>query len=108
MAQRLGFAESDPSLDLSGIDSLNKLVIITMHALGVYVSPAGVFAYGIQSINDNDISYALEKRAKIKLVAQVAKVAPDRFTMFVMPEFVTPDRYIYGVDNVRLILPITL
>jgi len=70
-----------------------------MHALGVYVSPAGVFAYGIQSINDNDISYALEKRAKIKLVAQVAKVAPDRFTMFVMPEFVTPDRYIYGVDN---------
>ena len=65
----------------------------------MYVSPAGVFAYGIQSINDNDISYALEKRAKIKLVAQVAKVAPDRFTMFVMPEFVTPDRYIYGVDN---------
>ncbi len=99
LAQRLGFAESDPSLDLSGIDSLNKLVIITMHALGVYVSPAGVFAYGIQSINDNDISYAREKRAKIKLVAQVAKVAPDRFTMFVMPEFVTPDRYIYGVDN---------
>lgn len=32
-------------------------------------------------------------------MAQVAKVAPDRFTMFVMPEFVTPDRYIYGVDN---------
>ena len=33
------------------------------------------------------------------LEKQVAKVAPDRFTMFVMPEFVTPDRYIYGVDN---------
>lgn len=99
LAQRFGFAESDPSLDLSGRDSLNKLVIITMHALGVYVSPERVFTYGIQTIHDDDIRYAREKGVKIKLVAQVAKVSPEHFTMFVMPEFVTPDRYIYSVDN---------
>ena len=46
-AQKLGFAESDPSFDLSGMDSLFKLVIITVHAVGVYVDPDQVFTYGI-------------------------------------------------------------
>lgn len=38
-AQALGFAESDPSFDIEGYDSLFKLVIITVHAMGVYVAP---------------------------------------------------------------------
>lgn len=37
-AQELGFAESDPSFDIEGYDSLFKLIIITVHALGVYVA----------------------------------------------------------------------
>lgn len=98
-AQELGFAESDPSYDIEGYDSLFKLVIITMHALGVYVDPDSVFTYGISSIHDSDIQYAREKRAKIKLVAQVVKLADDAFTMFVMPEFVMPSKYIYSVDD---------
>jgi len=98
-AQKLGFAESDPSFDIEGYDSLFKLIIITVHALGVYVSPEDIFTYGISSISDLDICYAREKRMKIKLVAQVVKVAPDRFTMFVMPEFVSPSKYIYSVDD---------
>ena len=98
-AQKLGFAESDPSFDIEGYDSLFKLIIITVHALGVYVNPEDVFTYGISSISDHDIRYAREKRMKIKLVAQVVKVAPDRFTMFVMPEFVSPSKYIYSVDD---------
>ena len=98
-AQKLGFAESDPSFDIEGYDSLFKLIIITVHALGVYVAPEQVFTYGISSISDFDIRYAREKRMKIKLVAQVVKVADDRFTMFVMPEFVSPSKYIYSVDD---------
>ncbi len=98
-AQRLGFAEADPSFDIKGFDSLFKLVIITIHALGVYVNPADVFAYGIASISDFDIRYAREKGAKIKLVAQVVKLDDDRFTLFVMPEFVVPGKYIYSVDD---------
>ncbi|MCH5326712.1 MAG: homoserine dehydrogenase, partial [Duncaniella sp.] len=46
-----------------------------------------------------DINYAKEKRKKIKLVAQVVKISEDKFTMFVMPEFVAPSRYIYSVDD---------
>ena len=98
-AQQLGFAESDPSFDIEGFDSLFKLVIITVHALGVYVSPNEVFTYGISHIHDSDIRYAREKRVKIKLVAQVVKVSDEHFTMFVMPEFVSPSKYIYSVDD---------
>lgn len=98
-AQALGFAESDPSFDIEGYDSLFKLVIITVHALGTYVAPERIFTYGISTIHDSDIQYAREKNVKIKLVAQVVKVSDEHFTMFVMPEFVTPSKYIYSVDD---------
>lgn len=98
-AQDLGFAESDPSFDIEGYDSLFKLVIITVHALGTYVSPDDIFTYGISTIHDSDIRHAREKGVKIKLVAQVVKVNDEHFTMFVMPEFVTPSKYIYSVDD---------
>ncbi len=98
-AQALGFAESDPSFDIEGYDSLFKLIIITVHALGTYVAPEEIFTYGIATIHDSDIRYACEKQVKIKLVAQVVKVSEEHFTMFVMPEFVTPDKYIYSVDD---------
>ena len=98
-AQALGFAESDPSFDIEGYDSLFKLVIITVHALGTYVAPEKIFTYGISTIHDSDIRYAREKNVKIKLVAQVVKVSDEHFTMFVMPEFVTPAKYIYSVDD---------
>lgn len=95
----MGFAEADPSFDIEGYDSLYKLIIITVHALGVYVPPRDIFTYGITHISDFDINYAREKRVKIKLVAQVVKISESRFTMFVMPEFVTKSRYIYSVDD---------
>ena len=98
-AQELGFAEVDPSFDIEGYDSLFKLVIITVHALGTYVDPEQIFTYGISTIHDSDIQYAREKGVKIKLVAQVVKVSDEHFTMFVMPEFVSPNKYIYSVDD---------
>ena len=98
-AQELGFAEKDPSFDIDGYDALFKLVIITVHALGAYVHPDRIFTYGISSIHESDIRYAREKNVKIKLVAQVVKISEEHFTMFVMPEFVPPSRYIYSVDD---------
>ena len=63
------------------------------------MAPERIFTYGISTIHDSDIRYAREKGVKIKLVAQVVKVSDEHFTMFVMPEFVTPDKYIYSVDD---------
>ena len=72
LAQELGFAESDPSLDIDGFDSLFKLIIITMHAFGRYVSPEKIFVYGISQMKDDDIRFATEN---IYIVSRMSSTA---------------------------------
>ncbi|MCG8410674.1 MAG: homoserine dehydrogenase [Bacteroidales bacterium] len=98
-AQQLGFAESNPSLDVDGFDSLYKLIIIATHALGTFVNPDKVFNYGISNIQESDIRFATEKGFKIKLVAQLIKLDDNSFTMFVIPRLVKPEKYIYNVED---------
>jgi len=98
-AQDLGFAESNPSLDVDGYDSLYKLIIIATHALGTFVKPNEIFNHGISNIQDGDIRYAKEKNLKIKLVAQLIKLDDESFTMFVIPRLVKPEKYIYNVED---------
>ena len=99
MAQELGFAESDPSLDIDGFDSLFKLIIITLHAFGRYVEPEHIFVYGISSMNDDDIRFATEKERRIKLVAHVEKLQDGRMIMCVIPQLISRDKYIYSVED---------
>ncbi|MDR0418595.1 MAG: homoserine dehydrogenase [Prevotellaceae bacterium] len=98
-AQDLGFAESNPSFDVDGFDSLYKLVILTTHAFGTIISPDDVFNFGISNIDDCDIQYAKEKGKKIKLVARVGKIDNDKISLYVMPRLLTPDLYIYSVEE---------
>ena len=99
LAQDLGFAESDPSLDIDGFDSLFKLIIITMHAFGRYVSPDDIFVYGISHMNDDDIRFATEKKRRIKLVAHVEKLDNGKMIMSVMPQLISREKYIYSVED---------
>ncbi|PWD99509.1 homoserine dehydrogenase [Marinilabilia rubra] len=98
-AQELGFAESNPTFDVDGFDSLFKLIILTMHSFGVVVSPDDVLNYGISNISEFDINYAREKGYKIKLVAQVERLRDNKIALFVLPRFVTRDKYIYNVED---------
>ncbi len=98
-AQRLGFAESDPTLDIGGWDSLFKLIIITVHAFGVYVPPELVFTFGIGRMNEHDIQFAQEKRRRIKLVGWAEKVDDDRIVLSVMPHLLSRQKYIYSVED---------
>ncbi len=98
-AQELGFAESNPSFDVDGFDSLFKLIILTMHSFGVVVSPDDVLNYGISNISEFDINYAREKGYKIKLVGQVERLRDKKIALFVLPRFVTRDKYIYNVED---------
>ncbi len=98
-AQEAGFAESDPSLDVDGWDSLYKLIIITVHAFGTYVAPERIFTFGISGMNDHDIRFAMEKGRRIKLVAHVEKLSGNRMTMCVMPQLISRNKYIYSVDD---------
>jgi homoserine dehydrogenase len=98
-AQDLGFAESNPVFDVEGFDSLYKLVILSMHSLGAMVNPDEVFNFGISNLSPWDVRFAKEKGCKIKLVAQVEKLEGNKFTLFVMPRLVRPDKYIYNVED---------
>jgi len=98
-AQGKGFAESDPTLDVDGWDAKYKLCIITGHAYGLFLDPAEVFHYGIRAISAFDIRYAKEKGLKIKLVPYVGKTNESTITSFVLPRFISADKYLYNVDN---------
>jgi len=98
-AQALGFAETDPTLDVEGWDAKYKLCIITGHAYGLFLDPEEVFNYGINGISTFDIKYAKEKGFKIKLVPYVGKTMEDTITSFVLPRFISSDKYLYNVDN---------
>ena len=99
LAQDLGFAESNPSLDIDGWDSLFKLIIITVHAFGLYVAPEQIFTYGISNMNDDDIRFASEKERRFKLVAHVEKLEGNRLIMSVMPQLISRNKYIYSVED---------
>jgi len=98
-AQELGFAEADPTLDVSGQDSLNKLVILATHGFGTIVNPSEVFVLGIDKLNSFDIRFAKEKGLKIKLIAQATKINGSSFSLLVMPKLVTADDYIFNVED---------
>ena len=98
-AIELGFAESDPSLDVDGVDAKFKLCIITGHAYGLFLKPEMVFHYGISNISKFDIKYSKEKGFKIKLVPYVGKTNENTITSFVLPRFISSDKYLYNVDN---------
>lgn len=99
LAQQLGFAESDPTLDIGGWDSLFKLIIITVHAFGVYVAPEQIFTFGIGNMNEHDIQFANEKRRRVKLVGWAEKVDDDKLVLSVMPHLLSKQKYIYSVED---------
>lgn len=99
LAQQLGFAESDPTLDIGGWDSLFKLIIITVHAFGVYVAPEQILTFGIGNMNEHDIQFANEKRRRVKLVGWAEKVDDDKLVLSVMPHLLSKQKYIYSVED---------
>ncbi|MCB0409575.1 MAG: homoserine dehydrogenase [Flavobacteriales bacterium] len=97
-AQKLGFAEADPTSDVSGSDALYKVIILTAHAFGKFISPNKALKIGIQNISDEDIAFALENGLKIKLIASV-KSENNKLTLSVLPTFVASEEVFYNVDN---------
>ena len=72
-AQKLGYAESDPTADVSGQDAASKAAIIAMVAFGADVSLDDVLFEGIQNISSADVAFASRAGCAIKLLAMVSK-----------------------------------
>ncbi|MCD0489632.1 homoserine dehydrogenase [Pedobacter sp. MC2016-14] len=98
-AQDLGFAETDPIMDVGGYDPKFKLAIATAHAYGLFINPDKILNVGIQNLSDNDIQYAREKNFKIKLVPTARKISTKQVVTYVLPKFVKADDFLYNVEN---------
>ncbi len=98
-AQKLGYAEADPSFDIDGIDTAHKLAILTSLAFGCEVNYAGVHVEGIRHISPLDIEYAAELGYRIKLLGS-AKLTDHGVEQRVHPCMVPMDVPIAHVEGV--------
>jgi homoserine dehydrogenase len=99
MAQQLGFAESNPKLDVEGFDAVNKWTFLLTHAYGIIEKPEDILFTGIQNVNAGDAVVAKEKNQQIKLVAQAQKLQNGKVAAFVLPQFVNHDDHLAFVKN---------
>ena len=99
LAQQLGFAESDPSLDVEGYDAVNKWAFLLTHAYGIVEPTTNIVFSGIDHIQAGDAEVAREKHYDIKLVAQAKKLANGKVAAFVLPQFIKQDDHLAFVKN---------
>ena len=90
-AQKKGYAETDPTLDISGGDSAHKLAILASIAFGHEISLDDIFVEGIEGISTEDIRYGGEMGYCLKLLAIGQKDEQGRISLRVHPSFIARD-----------------
>ncbi|MFO1499680.1 MAG: homoserine dehydrogenase [Verrucomicrobiota bacterium] len=98
-AQRLGYAEAEPSLDVDGLDSMHKIGILASLAHGFWVQPRQIHVEGIRSITPTDIHFAGELGYTIKLLGVIKKVGA-RVQVGVYPTLVPNEHVLASVNGV--------
>ncbi len=98
-AQQLGFAESNPVLDVEGYDALNKWTFLLTHAYGIIPKKDELSFTGIQNITAEDALQASKKDCVIKLVAYAKKLKSGKVAAFVLPQFVKKEDQLAFVKN---------
>lgn len=98
-AQELGFAETDPTLDVGGFDPKFKLAIVASHAYGLYINPEEILNLGIDTLGDADIRYAREKDYKIKLIPLAKEIDNQQVVLYVLPKFIKKSNILFNVEN---------
>ncbi|MFN4311056.1 MAG: homoserine dehydrogenase [Ferrovibrio sp.] len=98
-AQKLGYAEADPSFDVDGVDAAHKLAVLTSLAFNTQVNFSAVHVEGIRHVSAIDIAFAKEFGYRIKLLA-IARRTPRGIEQRVHPCMVPADTPIAHVDGV--------
>ena len=98
-AQRLGYAEADPSFDVDGIDAAHKLTVLASIAFGVPLDFAAVGCEGITGVGAEDIRTAGTLGYRIKLLGLAKRSGPG-IELRVQPTLVPDDHLIAKVDGV--------
>ena len=97
-AQKKGFAEADPTLDVSGGDAAQKIGLLGSLAFGCWIDPACVLTEGITTVEQKDIEFCQASGFQIKLVAQ-ARLMDGVPLVTVFPALVPLDHPLAGVRN---------
>lgn len=98
-AQRLGYAEANPSLDIDGFDTAHKAIILSALSYGFSASLSDVTVEGIRGLNGLDVKFARELGYKIKLLATVGRDGND-VEVFVAPTLVPVSHMLASVSGV--------
>ena len=98
-AQQLGYAESDPSFDIDGIDTSHKLAILSSLAFNINCDLKSIYVEGIRNIDLTDLQYANELGYQIKLLG-VSQIRQKNLINFVFPCLVDKNELISKVDGV--------
>ncbi|MGQ9607976.1 MAG: homoserine dehydrogenase [bacterium] len=99
-AQNRGYAESDPTYDIEGIDSANKIAILASLAYGTDIRLDDVFVEGITHITQKDIQYAQELGYRIKLLAIAKLVENNKLQVRVHPTMLHERNMLANVNGV--------
>lgn len=99
LAQGNGYAEKDPRLDISGMDSNNKLAILVLLGFGVAAKPSDIYTEGIAEIESSDIQYAKELGYSVKLLA-IAKRSGEALELRVHPTLIPKSHLLANVNGV--------
>jgi homoserine dehydrogenase len=97
-AQRLGYAEADPTFDIEGVDAAHKATIMSAIAFGVPVQFDKAYVEGITKLSSQDIKYAEQLGYRIKLLG-IAKRRPEGIELRVHPSLVPSKRLIANVEG---------
>lgn len=98
-AQKLGYAEADPTADVEGLDTIRKLRILATIGFNSNIKEEDILCYGISSIKKEDINYIKNKmKSTVKLLA-TANLKDDGYTAVVQPTIVAEDDYFAFVDS---------
>jgi homoserine dehydrogenase len=99
-AQQKGYAESDPTFDIDGDDTAQKLIILTLIGFGVYIKQENFHVEGIRNISQDDISFANnELDCCIKLLA-ISKLIDGNLEVRVHPTLVPNDHLLSSIKGV--------
>ena len=97
-AQRLGYAEADPTFDIEGIDAAHKATIMSAIAFGVPMQFAQAHVEGITQLSSVDIKYAEQLGYRIKLLG-ITKKNPNGIELRVHPTLVPTKRLLANVEG---------
>ncbi|MBI4205679.1 MAG: homoserine dehydrogenase [Betaproteobacteria bacterium] len=98
-AQRLGYAEADPTFDIEGVDAAHKLTIMAAIGFGIPTQFPAVYIEGISGLTREDIQYAEELGYRIKLLG-IAKRKPLGIELRVHPTLIPARRLLANVEGV--------